>query len=111
MFQNLHGFFPQLLSSIFGYAGSADWGLKTLSRDKKDFATVQQFLSPAGPVFKLIDMLQADDLKRYEFFINCLPVSVSTFSCLFAGWFSGAAVNVCLSMFLFTVITIKANYG
>lgn len=73
--QNLHGFFPQLLSSIFGYAGSADWGLKTLSRDKKDFATVQQFLSPAGPVFKLIDMLQADDLKRYEFFINCLPIS------------------------------------
>ncbi|XP_022790636.1 sphingomyelin phosphodiesterase 4-like [Stylophora pistillata] len=73
--QNLHGFFPQLLSSIFGYAGSGDWGLKTLKRNSKDFATVHQFLSPGGAVFKLIDMLQADELKRYEFFISCLPIS------------------------------------
>ena len=79
MLQNLHEFFPQLLSSIFGYAGSTDWGLKTLSRDSREFTTVRQFLSPGGAVFKMIDMLQADNLKRYEFFISCLPVSLITF--------------------------------
>ena len=75
MLQNLHGFFPQLLNSIFGYSGSTDWGLKTLSRDSREFDIVRRFLSPSGAVFKLIDMLQADDLHRYEFFISCLPVS------------------------------------
>ena len=79
MLQNLHGFFPQLLSNIFGYSGSTDWGLKTLSRDNREFDFVRRFLSPNGAVFKLIDMLQADDLHRYEFFISCLPVS-SNFS-------------------------------
>lgn len=78
VFQNLHGFFPQLLSNIFGYSGSTDWGLKTLSRDSKEFTAVRKFLSPDGGVFKLINLLQADDQHRYEFFINCLPVS-----CLF----------------------------
>ena len=77
--QNLHGFFPQLLSNIFGYSGSTDWGLKTLSRGSREFDFVRRFLSPSGAVFKLIDMLQADDLHRYEFFISCLPVS-SNFS-------------------------------
>lgn len=71
--QNLHGFFPQLLSNIFGYSGNTDWGLKTLSRDSREFANVRKFLSPGGTVFKLIDLLQADDQHRYEFFISCLP--------------------------------------
>lgn len=75
--QNLHGFFPQLLSNIFGYSGNTDWGLKTLSRDSKEYANVHKFLSPGGTVFKLIDLLQADDQHRYEFFISCLPVSVA----------------------------------
>ena len=75
--QNLHGFFPQLLSNIFGYSGNTDWGLKTLSRDSREFANVRKFLSPGGTVFKLIDLLQADDQHRYEFFISCLPVSMA----------------------------------
>ena len=74
--QNLHGFFPQLLNNIFGYSSSTDWGLKTLSRDSRDFAAVKKFLSPSGALFKLIDKLQADDQHRYEFFISCLPVSL-----------------------------------
>ena len=75
VFQNLHGFFPQLLSNIFGYSGSTDWGLKNLSRDSREFTAVRRFLSPDGAVFKLINLLQADDQHRYEFFISCLPVS------------------------------------
>ena len=75
--QNLHGFFPQLLSNIFGYLGNTDWGLKTLSRGSREFANVRKFLSPGGTVFKLIDLLQADDQHRYEFFISCLPVSIT----------------------------------
>ncbi|XP_067033554.1 sphingomyelin phosphodiesterase 4-like [Acropora muricata] len=71
--QNLHGFFPQLLSNIFGYSGSTDWGLKNLSRDSREFTAVRRFLSPDGAVFKLINLLQADDQHRYEFFISCLP--------------------------------------
>lgn len=71
--QNLHGFFPQLLSNIFGYSGSTDWGLKNLSRDSREFNAVRRFLSPDGAVFKLINLLQADDQHRYQFFISCLP--------------------------------------
>lgn len=91
LFQNLHGFFPQLLSNIFGYSGSTDWGLKNLSRDSREFTAVRRFLSPDGAVFKLINLLQADDQHRYEFFISCLPVS-----CLF--WLF---LSSCPSFFLF----------
>ncbi|XP_068678556.1 sphingomyelin phosphodiesterase 4-like isoform X2 [Montipora foliosa] len=76
--QNLHGFFPQLLSSIFGYSGGTDWGLRTLLRESRDFAAVRRFLSPEGAVFKLINLLQEEDQHRYEFFITCLPFPTQT---------------------------------
>lgn len=101
VFQNLHGFFPQLLSNIFGYSGSTDWGLKNLLRDSREFTAVRRFLSPDGAVFKLINLLQADDQHRYEFFISCLPVS-----CLF--WLF---LSSCPSFLLLSFLTnrLKLN--
>ena len=73
--QDLHGFFPQLLGSIFGYTGCVDWGLRNTYINSSDAQVLHQFLSPYGPLFKLIDKLQADGFLRYEFFVQCLPVS------------------------------------
>ena len=43
---------------------------------------LQQFLSPYGPLFKLIDKLQADGFLRYEFFVQCLPVGSIPCCCM-----------------------------
>jgi hypothetical protein len=73
--QDLHQFFPYLLSNIFGFDRSGGWGLCTFNRTlHSDFTPVLQFLLPGGDIFQLIAKLDADSFI-YEFPIECLPVS------------------------------------
>ena len=76
--QDLHQFFPYLLSNIFGFDRSGGWGLCTFNRTlHSDFTPVLQFLLPGGDIFQLIAKLDADSFI-YEFPIECLPVSIAT---------------------------------
>ena len=76
--QDLHQFFPYLLSNIFGFDRSGGWGLCTFNRTlHSDFTQVLQFLLPGGDIFQLIAKLDADNFI-YEFPIECLPVSTNT---------------------------------
>ena len=82
--QDLHQFFPHLLSNIFGFDRSGGWGLSTFSQKlHSDFPLVYQFLAPGGDLFQLISKLEGEDFL-YEFPTSCLPVrmSVCPFSCL-----------------------------
>ncbi|XP_031557329.1 sphingomyelin phosphodiesterase 4-like [Actinia tenebrosa] len=73
--KELHGFFPELLGSIFGYSNNNnDWGLRKLSQRSGAFEQLSKFLGPSGAIFKLIDKLQVDGYLKYEFFIKCLPM-------------------------------------
>jgi len=77
--QDLHQFFPHLLSNIFGFDRSGGWGLRAFSRTlHTDFPTLLQFLSPGGDLFHLIPRLDEEGFL-YEFPINCLPVSVNVY--------------------------------
>ena len=69
--------FPQLLANVFGFHGSMDWGLKSLTRAQYqlDFDAVLAFLSPNGTAFQLIETLQRDPDVLFEFPVSCLPVS------------------------------------
>ena len=74
--QDLHQFFPHLLSNIFGFDRSGGWGLRAFSYTlHSDFPTLLQFLSPGGDLFHLIARLDGEAFL-YEFPIHCLPVSV-----------------------------------
>ena len=76
--QDLHQFFPYLLSNIFGFDRSGGWGLCTFNKTlHSDFTPVLQFLLPGGDIFQLIAKLDADSFI-YEFPIECLPVSIAT---------------------------------
>ena len=73
--QELHQFFPHLLSNIFGFDQSGGWGLRTFSCTlHSDFPTLLQFLAPGGHLFQLIARLEGEKFL-YEFPISCLPVS------------------------------------
>ncbi len=80
--QDLHQFFPYLLSNIFGFDRSGGWGLCTFNRTlHSDFTPVLQFLLPGGDIFQLIAKLDADSFI-YEFPIECLPVSRTAARCI-----------------------------
>ncbi|KAK3751785.1 hypothetical protein QZH41_013252, partial [Actinostola sp. cb2023] len=71
----LHGFFPELLGSIFGYDNNNDWGLKCVLQSRAGtYNQLRVFLGPLGPIFNLINKLQVDGHLKYEFFIKCLPL-------------------------------------
>ena len=73
--QELHQFFPYLLSNIFGFDHLGGWGLCTFNRMlHSDFPHVLLFLSPDGDIFQLIAKLDVGNFI-YEFPIKCLPVS------------------------------------
>ena len=75
--QELHQFFPYLLSNIFGFDHFGGWGLCTFNKTlHSDFPQVLQFLSPDGEIFQLIAKLDAGNFI-YEFPIKCLPVSLT----------------------------------
>ncbi|XP_065197434.1 uncharacterized protein LOC135828928 [Sycon ciliatum] len=77
--EDLHFYFPHLLSNIFGFDGSDGWYLKTLNRAQhpNDFDAVLAFLQPStgGVLFSLIAKLQASSAMHYEFPIHLLPSS------------------------------------
>ncbi|CAG9860561.1 unnamed protein product [Phyllotreta striolata] len=76
----LHSFFPILIENIFGSQGSISWGLRsTTESESEDFRQLHHFLSPCGPVFKLIYTLLKDPNIRYEFPLGCLPLKIRQF--------------------------------
>ncbi|XP_023023938.2 sphingomyelin phosphodiesterase 4 isoform X1 [Leptinotarsa decemlineata] len=76
----LHNFFPVLVDSIFGPQGTVSWGLRTTTEFQgEDFRQLQHFLSPCGPLFKLIYTLLKDPSARYDFPIVYLPTKIRYF--------------------------------
>ncbi|XP_072391535.1 sphingomyelin phosphodiesterase 4 [Diabrotica undecimpunctata] len=76
----LHNFFPVLIENIFGPQGTLSWGLRTTTESEaEDFRQLQHFLSPCGPVFKLIYTLLRDPNIRYEFSLAYLPLKIRQF--------------------------------
>ncbi|KAJ8967173.1 hypothetical protein NQ317_006519 [Molorchus minor] len=64
----LHSFFPVLIINIFGPQGTVSWGLRTTTEvNFEDFRQLHHFLSPCGPLFKLIYTLLKDQNIRYDF--------------------------------------------
>lgn len=77
---DLQNFFPLLIDNIFGPQGTVSWGLRVARDVNEDFRQLEHFLSPCGPVFKLIYTLLKDPSAKYDFPVMYLPVSnVSTF--------------------------------
>ncbi|EDO39314.1 predicted protein [Nematostella vectensis] len=81
--KELHNFFPDLLGSVFGYDGKPDWGLRTILPNHREFEVLRLFLSPHGPLFRLLDKLQVDGHLKYEFYVRLLPAFDSN-------WLNGA---------------------
>lgn len=72
----LHNFFPVLVDNIFGPQGTLSWELRaTTEAQAEDFRQLQHFLSPMGPMFKLIYTLLKDSNIKYDFPLSFLPVS------------------------------------
>lgn len=70
----LHTFFPVLIDNIFGPQGTVAWGLRTITEDTTGFRELQHFLSPCGPLFKMIYTLLKDPNIKYEFPLTYMPV-------------------------------------
>ncbi|XP_018579891.1 sphingomyelin phosphodiesterase 4 [Anoplophora glabripennis] len=76
----LHNFFPILIDNIFGPQGTLSWGLRTTTEDQcEDFRQLQHFLSPGGPLFKLIYTLLRDPNIKYDFPLTYLPAKIRQF--------------------------------
>ncbi len=72
--QELHQFFPRLLSNIFGFDHSSGWGLRLFNKTQHgDFHQLLQFMAPHGELFGLIGRLDTEGFI-YEFPVECLPV-------------------------------------
>ncbi|XP_050310724.1 sphingomyelin phosphodiesterase 4 [Anthonomus grandis grandis] len=73
----LHNFFPILIDNIFGPQGTVCWGLRNSTEMAgEDFRQLHYFLSPCGPVFRLIYALLKDPNIKYEFSLAYLPMKV-----------------------------------
>ncbi|KAJ8938884.1 hypothetical protein NQ318_016088 [Aromia moschata] len=76
----LHSFFPVLINNIFGPQGTLSWGLRTSTETQtEDFRQLHHFLSPCGPLFKLIYTLLRDINIRYDFPLSYVPTKVRQF--------------------------------
>ncbi|XP_008197945.1 sphingomyelin phosphodiesterase 4 [Tribolium castaneum] len=73
---DLQNFFPLLIDNIFGPQGTVSWGLRVARDVNEDFRQLEHFLSPCGPVFKLIYTLLKDPSAKYDFPVMYLPVKV-----------------------------------
>ncbi|RZC36546.1 sphingomyelin phosphodiesterase 4, partial [Asbolus verrucosus] len=62
--------------NIFGPQGTVSWGLRVARDINEDFRQLEHFLSPCGPVFKLIYTLLKDPSAKYDFPVMYLPVKV-----------------------------------
>ncbi|CAH0555499.1 unnamed protein product [Brassicogethes aeneus] len=76
----LHNFFPILINHIFGPQGTICWEIRTITESSSDdFRQMQHFLSPNGPVFKLIYTLLKDPAIKYDFSLTFLPTKIRQF--------------------------------
>ncbi|KAG5872702.1 hypothetical protein JTB14_008796 [Gonioctena quinquepunctata] len=76
----LHNFFPVLIDNIFGPQGTLSWGLRTTTDSQgEDFRQLQHFLSPCGPLFKMMYTLLKDPNIRYDFSLAYLPTKIRHF--------------------------------
>ncbi|KAJ8917730.1 hypothetical protein NQ315_005179 [Exocentrus adspersus] len=77
---DLHNFFPVLIDNIFGPHGTLSWDLRTITETQsEDFRQLQHFLSPCGPLFKLIYTLLKDPNIKYDFSLSYLPAKIRQF--------------------------------
>ncbi|KAB0794693.1 hypothetical protein PPYR_11532 [Photinus pyralis] len=76
--KDLHSIYPMLIDSIFGPLSKECWNLRgiTESNSLRTYNAVRQFLSPLGPIFKLIYTLLKDPLVKFNFNLNYLPMKV-----------------------------------
>uniref|UniRef100_H3CH16 Sphingomyelin phosphodiesterase 4 n=1 Tax=Tetraodon nigroviridis TaxID=99883 RepID=H3CH16_TETNG len=72
--KELHPVFPWLVESVFGSLDGvmAGWNLRLLNSRTNDYNVVMEFLSPGGPMMKLVYKLQAEEYK-YEVPVSYLP--------------------------------------
>nr|XP_046241021.1 sphingomyelin phosphodiesterase 4 isoform X2 [Scatophagus argus] len=72
--KELHAVFPWLVESVFGSLDGviAGWNLRLLHSRSNEYNIVMEFLSPSGPMMKLVYKLQAEEYK-YEIPVNYLP--------------------------------------
>uniref|UniRef100_A0A3Q3X7P8 Sphingomyelin phosphodiesterase 4 n=1 Tax=Mola mola TaxID=94237 RepID=A0A3Q3X7P8_MOLML len=72
--KELHLIFPWLVESVFGSLDGiiAGWNLRLLHSRSHEYNVVMEFLSPSGPMMKLVYKLQAEEYK-YEIPVNYLP--------------------------------------
>ncbi|KAF5304167.1 hypothetical protein FQR65_LT08061 [Abscondita terminalis] len=76
--KDLHSTFAMLIDHIFGPHSSMCWDLRNItnSENRQDFDALQHFLSPHGPLFKVIYTLLRDPLLKFNFSLNFLPSKV-----------------------------------
>ncbi|KAM4740993.1 sphingomyelin phosphodiesterase 4 isoform 2-T4 [Anableps anableps] len=72
--KELHLIFPWLVENVFGSLDGilSGWNLRLLHSRSNEFNVVLDFLSPSGPMMKLVYKLQAEEYK-YEVPVNYLP--------------------------------------
>ncbi|XP_014869669.1 PREDICTED: sphingomyelin phosphodiesterase 4 isoform X5 [Poecilia mexicana] len=72
--KELHLIFPWLVENVFGSLDGviSGWNLRLVHSRSNEFNLVLDFLSPSGPMMKLVYKLQAEEYK-YEVPVNYLP--------------------------------------
>ncbi|XP_072307882.1 sphingomyelin phosphodiesterase 4 isoform X2 [Eucyclogobius newberryi] len=72
--KELHSIFPWLVETVFGSLDGiiSGWNLRLLHSRSPEYNIVLEFLSPNGPMIKLVYKLQAEEYK-YEIPVNYLP--------------------------------------
>ncbi|GAB1597519.1 sphingomyelin phosphodiesterase 4-like [Argonauta hians] len=70
-----HHIFPTILESIFGFGHEPGWNLEYINKIKTpdEYEYGRAFLSPTGPLMKLVYRLQSDPYISYDFPLHCLP--------------------------------------
>ncbi|KAK4875253.1 hypothetical protein RN001_011675 [Aquatica leii] len=76
--KDLHSMFPTLIDNIFGPHSSMCWDLRNITNleHHKEFDVLQHFLSPQGPLFKVIYTLLRDPMLKFNYSLNFLPSKV-----------------------------------
>ncbi|KAL3059356.1 hypothetical protein OYC64_011308 [Pagothenia borchgrevinki] len=72
--KELHVIFPWLVETVFGSLDGilGGWNLRLLQARSHEYNVALEFLSPSGPMMKLVYKLQAEEYK-YEIPVNYLP--------------------------------------
>ncbi|XP_014666668.1 PREDICTED: sphingomyelin phosphodiesterase 4-like isoform X2 [Priapulus caudatus] len=73
--KDLHAILPVLTENIFGFSNTQGWGLKSisLSWQPSDFKMLRHFLSPQGPMIRMVYRLLLENIYKFEFPLQCIP--------------------------------------